>query len=61
MTSAEQIEVAIRAGQLAKSVLAVTDTRASAVARMVLASAAAQFNDLNKLLAKIEVAERGGK
>ena len=51
---AEHIEIAIRAAQIAKSVLALMEDSGYAVARLRLATAAGQFNDLNALLANIE-------
>ena len=54
MGNAEHIEIAIRAAQIAKSVLALMEDSGITVARLRLAQAAKQFNELNALLAKIE-------
>ena len=54
MRSAEHVEIAIRAAQIAKSVLALMEDSGITVARLRLAQAAKQFNHLNALLAKIE-------
>ena len=62
MQNAEHIEVAIRAAQIAKSVLELLEDHGIHATRLRLAMAAKQFNELNALLAKIEArANTGGE
>lgn len=54
MQDVEHIEVAIRAAQIAKSVLELLEDHGIHATRLRLAMAAKQFNELNALLAKVE-------
>jgi hypothetical protein len=54
MTNAERVEVAIRAAQIAKCVLALLEDHGIHATRLHLAIAARQFNDLNAVLVRIQ-------
>lgn len=53
MTSKQKVEVAIRAGLIAKEVLGVTDTDSAVVARMQLLRALSQMTTLDGMLSDI--------
>lgn len=55
LSSAKRVELAVRAGHLAKTALELTSTQTSVVARLQLMAVAKQVRELEEFLKKAEV------